>query len=95
MTIKRLFVNVNKFKVYITDPGMATYFSIDLMSHVGTQPKLKPDEKSTYDVRMKMEDTRNPGQENLCQQSPDYSFEDCVDEYIQTDLTEVQVLILF
>ena len=91
MTISWIFVKVTKFKVYITDPGMATYFSIDLMSHVGPQPK--PDEKSTYDVRMKMEDTRNPGQENLCQQSPDYSFEDCVDEYIQTDLTEVQVLI--
>ncbi len=82
-------MKVRKFKVYITDPGMTTYFGIDTMSHIGPQPSLNSNEMSTYDVRIKMEDLRNPGQKYLCEQSPNYSLDECVDENIQTELTEV------
>ena len=89
MTLNQIAKNTSNFKVYITDPGMATYFSIDLMSHIGTQPKLKQGKKSSYDVRIRMEDQRKPGQEHVCDESPNYSFSDCVDEYIQKDLIKV------
>ena len=87
--------NSMDYKVYITDPGMTTYFSIDIMSHNGPQPSLNPNERSIYDVRIKMEDLRIPGQENLCDQSPNYSFNECVDENIQTELTEVPTLYFY
>ncbi len=85
-------INISNFKVYITDPGMKTYFGIDIKSHIGPQPRLNPNEKSVYDVRIKMEDLRYPGPEHLCEQSPNYSFDECVDGNIQTELTEVPAL---
>ena len=89
MIIVKWALKVSKFKVYITDPGMTTYFGIDIMSHIGPLPKLNRNEMLTYDVRTKMEDLRYPGQEHLCEQSPNYSFDECVDQNIQTELTEV------
>ena len=66
--------------VFITDPAMLTYSSIDLQSHEGTKLfGLKKGYYSIYDVEVSVKDSNNPTERHTCDTS---SYSECVDQQI-------------
>ena len=82
--------------VFITDPAMLTFSSIDLQSHQGNQMlglkkyhsiyDLKKDYETIYDVEVELKDSDNPAEEHSCSQS---SYADCLDNEINEIFSKV------
>ena len=76
----------NKFKIFITDQSMSTYFSIDLNSHKGERLRFTTAD-DYYNVKVGMTDSNHHDEE--CDSMENYSFHDCVDNFIINDLGKV------
>ena len=64
--------------VFVTDPAMLTYSSIDQESHQGTQIiGIENNTYNIYNVEVVMKDSDNPVERHLCS---DLSYSDCVDQ---------------
>ena len=67
----------NDIMVFITDPQMLSYSSIDQQSHHGTKIfGLKRGRETLYDIDVIIKDRDNPTERDSCSQS---SYYDCVD----------------
>ena len=73
--------------VFITDPAMLTYSSIDQLSHQGTKIfGLKVGYSTFYDVEVEIKDFDNPSERDSCSLS---SYADCVDKNTQEIFSKV------
>ena len=64
--------------VFITDPAMLTFSSIDLHSHQFTQIiGLKKGHNVIYTIQVELKDYDNPAERNSCSSS---SYSDCLEE---------------
>ena len=78
--------------LFITDPAMKTYSSIDLQSHQGTKLfGLKKGYYSIYDVEVSVKDSNNPTERHTCDTR---SYSECVDQQTQNIFAEVRQLSL-
>ena len=76
--------------VFISDPGMLTYSSIDMQSHQGREIfGLRQDHNTIYNVEVVMRDLDNPVQRDSCSFS---TYAECVDQQIHIFFNEVHTL---
>ena len=75
--------------VFITDPEMMTYSSVDLQSHQGNQIfGLKKDRKIIYDVEVLLKDYDNPAEKKFCSLS---FHADCVVDQTYEIISKVRL----
>jgi len=73
--------------VFITDPAMLTFSSIDQQSHQGNQIfGMKKGRKTFYNVEVCIKDSDNPTERDTCSLTP---YSDCVDQQTHQIFTEV------
>ena len=76
--------------VFVTDPAMLTYSSIDQQSHQGTKLfGLKSVHKTIYDVEVVIKDSDNPAERDSCSMT---SFADCLEEQTSNFFSQVALI---
>ena len=74
------------FMILLTDSKTRTYFSVDMASQIGDRIRLEEHNQPkvyTFSVDIEMHILSN---KSNCQADLNYSYEDCVNEFIHTDL---------
>ena len=78
------------FRVFITDPSKASFFSLDFFSHKG--PKIGFENAHLYfDIAIVVKDLNNPADQDKCDPYQHSSFSSCVDNYIQSQILKVRI----
>ena len=83
-------LNFNNMFVFITDPAMLTFSSIDQQSHQGiTLFGLKPKHHSIYNIEIGLKDSNNPSERESCSLS---AYADCVDDQTNAIFNKVTII---
>ena len=76
------------FRVLITDPSKASFFSLDFSSHKG--PKIGFENAHLYfDIAIVVKDLNNPADQDKCDPYQHSSFSSCVEKNIQSLILKV------
>ena len=76
------------FRVFITDPGKSTFFSLDFYSHKGEKINFE-NAHLYYDIAINFKDFDFPAQKMMCKNYKDSSYSDCVERQVQNQILKV------
>jgi hypothetical protein len=74
------------YTILLTDKSARTYFSLDMGSQLGEKIRIFTTNPSIYSFFVDVEIYEARPEKSNCNSNPDYSYEQCVDEQVHTDL---------